>query len=230
MNLGARSSAVTVFAAAIVMVVSVTAAQTTPTREGRTEAPRSVRLYVFDCGTLHIAAEDIGRFRLTRTEVATTDMAVPCFMVAHPKGNLLWDAGVVPDAAWTPTGGAVAHRLALLNGVARDLTLNKTLASQLAQAGYSAADVTFLALSHYHYDHTANANAFSSATWLVRQGERDAMFADPPPAATLPSTYAALRDSRTRIIDRDDYDVFGDGTVVIKLAPGHTRFHQLLYV
>jgi len=54
MNLGARSSAVTVFAAAIVMVVSVTAAQTTPTREGRTEAPRSVRLYVFDCGTLHI--------------------------------------------------------------------------------------------------------------------------------------------------------------------------------
>jgi len=151
-------------------------------------------------------------------------------MVAHPKGNLLWDAGVVPDAAWTPTGGAVAHRLTLLNGVARDLTLNKTLASQLAQAGYSAADVTFLALSHYHYDHTANANAFSSATWLVRQGERDAMLADPPPAATLPSTYAALRDSRTRIIDRDDYDVFGDGTVVIKLAPGHTRFHQLLYV
>ena len=34
----------------------------------------------------------------------------------------------------------------------------------------------------------------------------------------------------TRIIDRDDFDVFGDGTVIIKSAPGHTPFHQVLYV
>src|SRR5690349_1649235 len=36
--------------------------------------PNSVRLYVFDCGTLHI--EDMTRFQLKREEVATTDLAV----------------------------------------------------------------------------------------------------------------------------------------------------------
>ena len=192
------------------------------------ETPRSVRLYVFDCGTLHIA--DMERFRLTREEVATTDLSVPCFLVAHPKGTLLWDAGVVPDTAWKPTGAPVKHRLVLPGGAERDLTMRKALTTQLAEVGYSAADVTYLALSHYHYDHTANANAFARATWLVRQAERDAMFADPPPAVTHSATYAALRESKTRIIDRDDHDVFGDGTVLIKSAPGHTSFHQVLYV
>ena len=38
--------------------------------------------------------------------------------------------------------------------------MHKALTTQLAEAGYSAADVTYLALSHYHYYYTANANAF----------------------------------------------------------------------
>ena len=96
--------------------------------------------------------------------------------------------------------------------------------------GYSPADITYLAFSHYHYDHTANANAFAGATWLVRQVERDAMFAEKPPGVTQPSSYAALKNSKTVIIERDEHDVFGDGTVIIKLAAGHTPGHQVLYV
>ena len=105
----AAYSAITLFAAAFVLVASVAGAQTTPTRERTAETPGSVRLYVFDCGTLHIA--DIGRFRLKKEEVATTDLSVACFLVAHPKGTLMWDPGAVPDAAWEPTGAAVKHRL-----------------------------------------------------------------------------------------------------------------------
>jgi N-acyl homoserine lactone hydrolase len=104
------------------------------------------------------------------------------------------------------------------------------LKTQLAEAGYSPADITYLALSHYHWDHTANANEFGAATWLVRQVERDAMFAQKPPDLTKPSTYAALRNSKTVIISDDEHDVFGDGTVVITLAPGHTPGHQVLYL
>ncbi len=66
----------------------------------------------------------------------------------------------------------------------------KPLKVQLAEVGYSPADITYLALSHYHYDHTANANEFAGATWLVRQEERDAMFAESPPGVTQPSSYA----------------------------------------
>ena len=76
----------------------------------------------------------------------------------------------------------------------------------------------------------AAANAFARATWIARSVERDAMFAASPPALTRPSTYAALTRSRTVAIGAEDHDVFGDGTVVMKLAAGHTPGHQVLFV
>ena len=188
---------------------------------------KAVRLYVFDCGTLQA---DPARFRLKKEEVATTSLSVPCFLVAHPKGRLMWDPGAVPDADWTSTGAEVSHHLVLPDGGERDLMLRKPLTTQLADIGYSPGDITYLAFSHYHYDHTANANAFAGATWLVRQVERDAMFAEKPPPVTRPSSYAALKTSETVIIESDEYDVFGDGTVIMKLAAGHTPGHQVLYV
>lgn len=212
----------------VLTAISGIASQTTPSVVRRAEAPRSVRLYVFDCGTLHIA--DTGRFRLKKEEVATSDLSVACFLVAHPKGTLIWDAGAVADTAWKPTGAAVKHHVVLPDSQQRDLTMVKTLTGQLAEVAYSPTHITYLALSHYHYDHTANANVFAGATWLVRQVERDAMFADKRPGVTLPSSYAALRNSKTIIIERDEHDVFGDGTVVIKSAPGHTPGHQVLYL
>jgi glyoxylase-like metal-dependent hydrolase (beta-lactamase superfamily II) len=151
-------------------------------------------------------------------------------LVAHPKGTLIWDTGAVPDSDWKPTGSAVTHHVVLPDSQERDVTMVKPLKAQLAEAGYSPSDITYLALSHYHYDHTANANVFPVATWLVRQEERDAMFAEKPPGVTQPSTYASLRNSKTLIIKSNDYDVFGDGTVVIKAATGHTPGHQVLYV
>jgi hypothetical protein len=82
----------------------------------------------------------------------------------------------------------------------------------------------------YHYDHTANANEFAGATWLVRRVEREAMFAERAPGTTQPSTYSALRASKTIILGTDEHDVFGDGTVIVKSAPGHTPGHQVLYL
>jgi glyoxylase-like metal-dependent hydrolase (beta-lactamase superfamily II) len=43
-------------------------------------------------------------------------------------------------------------------------------------------------------------------------------------------TYASLRTRKTVIVDSDDFDVFGDRTVLIKTAPGHTPGHQMLLV
>jgi N-acyl homoserine lactone hydrolase len=150
------------------------------------------------------------------------------FLIAHPKGTLIWDTGAVPDADWKPTGTTVTYHVVLPDSQERDVTMVKPLKVQLAEVGYSPSDITYLALSHYHYDH--NANVFAGATWLVRQDERDAMFAEKAPGVTQPSTYAALRNSKTVIIKSDEYDVFGDGTVVIKSAPGHTPGHQVLYL
>jgi N-acyl homoserine lactone hydrolase len=172
----------------------------------------------------------MGRFQLKKEEVSTTDLSVACYLVVHPKGTLMWDTGAVPDSAWKPTGSPVTQHIVLPDGEQRDVTVRRSLESQLSEVGYAPADISYIALSHYHYDHTANANAFAGATWLVRQIERDAMFVPNPAGAAQPSTYSALRNSKTVLLGTDDYDVFKDGTVVIKFAPGHTPGHQVLYV
>lgn len=187
-----------------------------------------LRLYVLDCGAIHVA--DTARYELRREEVATDELSVPCFLIRHPRGMLIWDAGAVPDAEWRPTGRPLVHRLALADGQSRDITLTRSLGEQLREIGVSPAQVQYLALSHYHYDHTANAGLFAGATWLVRRSERDAMFAATPPGTTRPETYAALRAARVRLLETDEYDVFGDGSVVIKSAPGHTPGHQVLLI
>jgi N-acyl homoserine lactone hydrolase len=200
--------------------------ETSSTKTASAPAPSSLRLYVFDCGTMQT---DLSRFRLEAKEVATNVLATPCFMVAHPRGTLMWDVGAVPDQDWMPTGSPVAHHLTLPDQSTRDLMLNKQLLPQLAEAGYRPEDITYLALSHYHWDHVANANAFANATWLVRKIERDMMFAEMPPV-TMPSWYAQLKEAKTVEIEGETYDVFGDGTVVIMNAPGHTPGHQTLYL
>src|SRR5947209_7101883 len=64
--------------------------------------PETLRLYVFDCGILHNT--DAARYRFKKEELATLEMSVACFLIAHPKGTLIWDTGAVPDDAWTPKG------------------------------------------------------------------------------------------------------------------------------
>src|SRR5437879_814564 len=190
--------------------------------------PESLRLYVLDCGILHNS--DAARYRFKKGELATLEMSVACFLIAHPKGTLVWDTGAVPDNAWTPMGSPASQHIVLPDGQQRDITVVKSLKGQLAELGYSPSDITYLVLSHYHYDHTANANEFAPSTWLVRQVEREAMFAEKAPGTTQPSTYSALRNSKPILLNTDEHDVFGDGTVTIKSAPGHTPGHQVLYL
>ena len=204
------------------MVATIGVLALSPTgmaQQGKAEPPQSVRLYVFDCGRLNIA--DISVYQLKREEIATNLMSVPCFLIAHPKGNLMWDVGAVPDSAFRP--GGVPPTL-------RSGTSTKTLQAQLAEIGYAPGDITHLAFSHFHWDHVGNANLFAGATWLVQESEREVMFAEPPSPRTEPANFSALKTSKTVSITADDHDVFGDGTVVVKATPGHSPGHQVLFV
>ena len=83
-------------------------------------------------------------------------------------------------------------------------------------------------MSHLHYDHAGNANDFAASIWLVQRPEHEAAFGDPQGFFDR-TLYAALETSETLLID-GDHDVFGDGRVVIRSAPGHTPGHQVLFV
>jgi glyoxylase-like metal-dependent hydrolase (beta-lactamase superfamily II) len=215
-----RSLARTALALAALVVVPA-AAQVENT------AVQTPRLYVLDGGVL---ASDPTRYRLTVEEVDETPLSIASYLIVHPRGVLLWDAGAVADAERIAGPLGTEQRLLRADGQERFVKLGPPLLEQLAAAGYAPRDVTHLALSHLHWDHTADANAFAHATWLVRQIERDAMFAPEPPGGARPETYAALKNSRTVIVTGEEHDVFGDGSVVIKHAPGHTEGHQVLYV
>ena len=186
-------------------------------------APKTVRLYVFDCGLLNITSEGVQRYHVTPAEVGETRMSVPCFLIAHPKGTLMWDLGVIPD---DNIGGGGQPARASVNATAAAV-VSRTLRSQLAQIGYRPADITYVAFSHPHIDHCANANDYAAATWLVTKSDRDFMWAENNTRVN-PSFYTALKNSRSIVLDRDEHDVFGDGQVVIKAAPGHTPGHQVL--
>jgi glyoxylase-like metal-dependent hydrolase (beta-lactamase superfamily II) len=192
-------------------------ASTVAQQHHRARAPKTLRLYVFDCGV--IKGLDPGLFNFKKEELAETELAVPCYLIVHPKGTLMWDVGVIPDSAFKDDGEPVTQGPS---------TVTRTLKSQLAEIGYSPSDITYLAHSHYHGDHIANSNEFAESTWLVRKVERDAMFAAKPPALVDPKDYSDLKNSKTIILTKDEYDVFGDGKVIIKSAPGHTPGHQVL--
>lgn len=186
----------------------------------------SPRLYVLDGGVLK---SETARYRLTDADVEEVELSIASFLIVHPRGVLLWDAGAVPDQERSGPVG-FEQRLLRRDGAERFVKLAPTLTSQLKAAGYEPNDVTYLALSHYHWDHTADANMFANAQWLVPKVEHDAMFGADPPGATRPETYSALKNARTTLITEPDHDVFGDGTVVIHAAPGHTEGHSVLYV
>jgi N-acyl homoserine lactone hydrolase len=177
----------------------------------------SLRVYLFDCGL--IKGENPLEYGLNKGDVKNPDMVVPCYLIVHPKGTLMWDVGVIPDSAFKGDGPVTQTDGSDTESSPRPLL------PQLAALGYRPQNITYLALSHYHSDHTANANAFAGSTWLVHAAERDAMFAAKPEDQ---SSYNRLRKSKTIILPNTDYDVFGDGTVVIKSTPGHTPGHQVL--
>jgi glyoxylase-like metal-dependent hydrolase (beta-lactamase superfamily II) len=195
-------------------------------QQRRAPAPKSLRLYVLDCGK--ITGVGAANFGFKDGELATTEMITPCFLIAHPRGTLMWDVGEIADSAMPGDGSP---------GKQGAFTVTKPLLPQLAAIGYTPADITYLALSHYHGDHVANANAFAGSTWIVQQVERDAMFAPRPPdskakGSNAPNTalFGALEKSKTTLVKNQDHDVFGDGTVVIKFSPGHTPGHQSLFL
>jgi len=182
------------------------------------QAP-TFRLYVFENG--FIRGLDTKLFNLARQDVKEPDFVNSSYLIVHPRGTLQFDSGGIPDSQLKGDGSPTTE------GV---MSASKTLLSQLANAGYRPSDITYFALSHYHSDHTGNANAFAGSTWITQKAERDFMFGDKPEGIIQPATYSALKGAKTRILDNQELDVFGDGTVRLIPTPGHTPGHQVLLV
>lgn len=181
------------------------------------------KLFVFDCGRIRLP--NIEAFNLQETDTDVRELSAPCYVVDHAKGQLLWDAGLPSEVA--AAEGWVVRPDGLAN------TLDETLASQMQRMslGFDMDTLEYVAFSHIHWDHVGASNDVTSGTWLVQQGDYDAAHAEGNMSvpAVQPELLVGIKERPTQVLS-GDHDVFGDGTVQLIAADGHTPGHQVLFV
>lgn len=186
-----------------------------------TRAQASLKLYVFNCGMFEF--ESVETFGVGDEETDVRRLAVPCYVIEHERGRLLWNGGL-------PSGFAAAD--GWQGEEAMRMRLDRTLPEQLAEMGLGMDAFDYVAFSHLHFDHIGVANEVVGATWLIQRPEYEAAFADAETAQRVgfdPSLYASLREGEVEVLE-GEHDVFGDGRVRILPAPGHTPGHQVLFI
>ena len=179
------------------------------------------RMYAIDCGENH--TNDLSRWTPGVNVGKPHVFGNHCYLIKHAKGLMLWDSGNPDRLAALPNG---------LTNPAGTITafMKKPLAESLKEIGVAPGDIKHFAMSHGHGDHSGNANLFAGATLYIQRAEYAAVFgAEPQKYGFIPANFEKLRSSPAMILN-GDYDVFGDGSVVIKPAPGHTPGHQVLVV
>ena len=165
---------------ALAMVLGVAAAPPSRSRARPAAAAQAdfPRLYVLDCGT--IISRGPEGFGLRREEVCDPNFSDPCFLVMHPKGMLLFDTGLT-DAQ---VGRPIYENKNGYEGMLKSTTLK----GELANIGVTPAMITYLAISHSHWDHVGNANDYAGSTWLARKAEYDVMFGPNATPGASPGT------------------------------------------
>jgi N-acyl homoserine lactone hydrolase len=170
------------------------------------------RMYVLDCGRL--VAKDQSRWTPGVNAGQPRELSNNCYLFQHERGTLLWETGL-PDSVIEQKDGRTSPNGALV------WFRDKTLASQLANLGIKPDDVTYVAISHSHADHTGNAKAFGKSKILIQKLEHE--FA-------MNATAKQFNEEQNFELLSGDRDVFGDGSLTIISTPGHTPGHQSLLV
>ncbi|WP_394842996.1 N-acyl homoserine lactonase family protein [Pendulispora brunnea] len=203
-------------------------AQTPETSASKAEAApaaasteKGLRLYVFECGDIDVADDAIFHANLN-TPGVKRHLIGSCYLIVHPKGTLAWDTGL-PDELVTKPEGIPAMKVFTLR-------VKKTLASQYQAIGVAPDSVNYLGISHMHQDHRGNVGLFPRSTLLVQKEEYESVLGpDSLKFGNDPAQYPTLKSNPVKKLE-GDLDVFGDGSVVIKRALGHTPGHQALFV
>jgi len=116
----------------------------------------------------------------------------------------------------------------------------KSFADLLDKIGVKPADINYVVLGHMHLDHAGNVGKFPSATIVYQRDEIVNAFWPKPGfgCCYITGDFAMLRNdvgqnspNRQKVIELNgDLDLFGDGSIYIHRAAGHTPGSQLAVV
>jgi len=135
-----------------------------------------------------------------------------CYVIKHGSDTMVWDTGYLPGSVPNAT--------------------NKPITELLSQIHVKPEDVKYVGISHFHADHTGQLAPFTNATLLIGKGDWDGVNANPPMGGANVKGFADYMGGSSRKVEPQsgDKDVFGDGTVMMLRAPGHTPGHSMLLV
>ena len=172
-------------------------------------AAQDLTLTRLDCGS---GSNDPRRFSDTYAYTETTKpFTFSCYVIRHGNDVMVWDTGYLPGSVPNAT--------------------NKPLADLLRQIKVEPGEVKYVGISHYHADHTGQLAALRNATLLIGKGDWEGITATPPMAGANVKGFAEWIAEKRKVETLSaDKDVFGDGSVMILRAPGHTPGHSMLLV
>jgi glyoxylase-like metal-dependent hydrolase (beta-lactamase superfamily II) len=176
-------------------------------------AAPAMQLWRLDCGSLDIA--DLGDFSDTGLYAGEKKtLTASCYLIRDGDRLLLWDTGL---------DGALARMPKDKEGS----LLRERIIPQLARIGVKPEQVSFVGISHYHYDHTGQLADFPRSTLLIGKGDWEVAQKWPP----AKPRFAPWLEGGSKVEPIEgDKDVFGDGRVVMLNMPGHTEGHHALLV
>jgi glyoxylase-like metal-dependent hydrolase (beta-lactamase superfamily II) len=158
-------------------------------------------------------------WRLRCGTFVTKHLTDSCYLIRHGRDLMLWDTGLGAEY--------LHHPVRQPNGSV--VVLRATIASQLAQLGLRPSRIAIVALSHVHGDHIGQAATFAQARLIVGLRDWQRLTAVPPPAGLEPERLRPWIEGRApKTLVSGDYDVFGDGSVIMLATPGHTPGHHSL--
>ena len=170
-----------------------------------------LKLYVMKIGQINLP--DKGHMTPGSGVGQPISMPAYCYLIEHEKGIVLVDTGEENG------GPAVASE-------------EEYCYNQIEKIGYKPDDIDYVVMTHLHVDHAAFMNKFPNSTFIVRNEELKVAWW--PEKCEKGYVYDHYRDTRDfdfiQPCDDEEYDVFGDGTVVLVDTKGHTRGHQSVIV
>jgi N-acyl homoserine lactone hydrolase len=174
------------------------------------------RMWALDCPTLTVDAATLG-YGLS----GMMTIPMPAFLIEHPKGLVLFDTGIDPDALDDPVA---VYGQELADGLGMTSRPEQRIDRQLDALGYKTSDVTHVICSHMHFDHSGGHHLFPQAKFFVGEGELEfAHYPDPIGSfCFIPMQLERIRGFDWHVIPGIDLDLFGDGSLMILFMPGHT--------
>jgi glyoxylase-like metal-dependent hydrolase (beta-lactamase superfamily II) len=149
-------------------------------------------------------------------------------LVRHPQGDLLIDTGLGRTIA------AQMREFPVLFRLGTDLVRFQAAADQLDAAEYDRRQLRYILLTHAHWDHVSGVPDFPGVPVLVTAAEHRFIDEGGWATAHARSMNAVIQeyefDGGPYMGFTQSHDLYGDGSIVIVPAPGHTPGSVVVFV